>query len=155
MILELNRFGPQIHLWARICVRIRRFAFASPKKLVKNVPPKRDLWREIVARGRRPAARRRRPRLEGWFKRRLRRRRSSRNEYHRNPLRDIAKPWAIWSSGSKRANRADSGASQQTMGTPRASAGGVPICRTSSLRGASSTAGLRPSRRRWLQGEMA
>jgi len=46
-----------------------------------------------------------------------------RNEYHRNALRGIAKPRAIWSSGSKRANRTVSGAPELTLDTPRASAG--------------------------------
>ena len=46
-----------------------------------------------------------------------------RNEYHRNALRGIAKQGAIWSSGSNRANRTESGAPQLTLDTPRASAG--------------------------------
>ena len=46
-----------------------------------------------------------------------------RDDYHRNALRGIAKPGAMWSSGSKRANRTVSGAPELTLDTPRASAG--------------------------------
>jgi hypothetical protein len=83
------------------------------------------LWREIAARGRRPAARRRRPRLEcgskgagcgdGGSTSRIER---GRNEFHRNALRGIVKQGAIWSSGSNRANRTDSGAPQLTLVRP-------------------------------------
>ena len=45
-----------------------------------------------------------------------------RNEYHRNALRGIVKQGAIWSSGSNRANRTDSGAPQLTLDTPRPAA---------------------------------
>jgi len=74
------------------------------------------------------------------------------SEYHRNALRGIAKT---------RGARGDLELGLETskprrLRRPRADAGCAAgerwRCQISSLRGASSTAGLRPSRRRWLQG---